>query len=184
MNDYSLLNSVDLNVLDKGFLTVSDRYYEHKYCTKFSTEQRNIDQRVSFHTNRICMISLAEHHTIIKNNIEIKKINCIVENKVNRLSNTASGKGKRGAQKLYPNSILCYIECENGESFPVYSCVNGKLLEINENLLTEPRKLIDKPVSEGFIALVLPILNTYNDMKESMLTKEQYLSQKNIVAIK
>ncbi|KAB0802890.1 hypothetical protein PPYR_05076 [Photinus pyralis] len=168
-----IIDSIDLNSVN-AFLPVSDRYYKHKYCIKFSTKEQNLDQRVSFHTNRICMISLAENHPVMKNNKKVAKINCTIDEKINRLLNSTSGKGKRGAQKLMENSILCYIECEDGDVYPVYSCVQGKLLEINENLISNPNLLVTNPVDKGYIALVLPMLNVYESMKNSMLDADEY----------
>ncbi|KAK5650346.1 hypothetical protein RI129_001375 [Pyrocoelia pectoralis] len=168
-----IIDSINLHSLNK-FLSVSDRYYKHKYCVKFTSKEQNLDQRVSFHTNRICMISLGENHTVMKNNKKILKINCSIDNKINRLLNATSGKGKRGAQKLTENSVLCYIECEDGDIYPVYSCVQGKLLEINEHLISNPNLLITNPVSKGYIALILPTLNLYESIKNSMLDADEY----------
>ena len=36
-------------------------------------------------------------------------------------------KGKKGGQGVDERAILCYIECESGETFSVKSCVKGKL---------------------------------------------------------
>lgn len=171
-----ILESVPSELLETNFPSVSDRYYEHKYCRKFSTSEDNFDHRVSFHTNRVCMISLSEKHPVMKNKKLIRSINCNVDDKTNRLVNNTSGKGKRGAQKLTTNSILCYIECEDNSSYPVYSCVKGKLLEINENLIKCPQLMVEKPVSEGFIALILPNLNEYLNLKSEMLTTKEYFN--------
>ncbi|KAF5282981.1 hypothetical protein FQA39_LY04852 [Lamprigera yunnana] len=143
-------------------------------CQRNITDVLNLDQKISFHSNRICLISLAENHIVIKNRKRIIRLNCCVGNNVNRLLNVTSGKGKRGAQKLNPDSVLCYIECDDGTSYPVYSCVTGKLLEINEKLVTDPNLLINKPVSDGYIALILPVLNLYNSIKDSMTSANKY----------
>lgn len=171
----SILDSLNSKNNTNTFLSVSERYYEHKYCMTVNSEITNVNQRVSFHSNRICLISLADNHPVIKNHKRIKRINCAVDDNTDRLKNAASGKGKRGAQKLSPESILCYIECEDTTVYPVYSCIKGKLVEINENLVENPNLLVEKPTEEGFIALVLPFLNTFNAFKDSMLSKEQYL---------
>lgn len=182
MNQFDILQSLSITS-DAPYLSVSDRYYEHKYCTMFSTAEKNLDQRVSFHTNRVCMISLAENHPVMKEKKVISKINCVV-NKIDRLANVASGKGKRGAQKLSQNSILCYIECDDGTSYPVYSCIKGKLLEVNENLLTKPHLIIDKPTSDGYIALILPRIITSCENKDSMLSQNEYFANENTQEVK
>lgn len=175
MRDTSILESLTSDQLQSRYTDVSDRYYEHKYCLEISPEIRDVHQRVSFHSNRICMISLAEHHPIIANRKRVSKIDCSIDEKTDRLKNAASGKGKRGAQKLEAGSLLCSLECDDGTVYPVYSCVKGKLIEMNESLLKQPHLLVEKPVSEGFIALLLPVLNTFDQMKSSMLSCEEYL---------
>lgn len=171
----SILDSLNEKDLEKASLSVSDRYYEHKYCVNISPSHQNVHQRVSFHSNRICLISLGEGHPIIKGNKRVAKVNCEVDDKTDRWKNAASGKGKRGAQKLNPDSVLCYLVCDDDSVYPVYSCIKGKLVEINENLIGQPNLVVEKPVSDGFIALLLPVLNSYDAVKNSMITKEKYL---------
>lgn len=170
----SIIDSIDKNKLDSS-LSVCDRYYEHKYCMKINKITDKAHQRVSSHSNKLIMISIAENHPIFKEDKVIVKINCNVTEKVDRSKNITSGKGKRGAQKLSPSSVLCFVECSDGSIYTVYSCVRGKLLEINENLFQKPELIKKKPVSEGFIALILPNLKDLNQMKESLLSYEEYL---------
>lgn len=175
MTESTILQSLTPQQLQKAYTSVSDRYYDHKYCQNIDSNLKNIHQRISFHSNRICLISLAENHPILKDKKRVVKIDCAIDEKTDRLKNAASGKGKRGAQKLVPESILCNLECEDGCVYPVYSCIKGKLVEINENLVENPNLLVEKPVSEGFIALLLPVLKEYEEMKGSMLSREEYL---------
>ncbi|XP_025831214.1 protein Simiate [Agrilus planipennis] len=162
-----------INVTSDEYLSVADRYYTVKYCTDYSTEENNLDHCISFHTNRICLISLAEKHPIIKDRKQILKIDSVVGN-IDRLENKSSGKAKHGAQKLNPNSILCYIHCSDGSSYPVYSCIKGKLLEINKNIFKNPQLIIEKPRSQGYIALILPYLDSFTQIKDSMMSNESY----------
>lgn len=175
MPETSILDSLTAEQLQKPYTPVSERYYEHKYCLNINPQLENIHQRISFHTNRICLISLAEYHPIIKNRKRVIRIDCNVDEKTDRLKNAASGKSKRGAQKLVPESVLCNLVCDDGVVYPVYSCIRGKLVEINENLIEKPELVVEKPISEGFIALLLPILKEYEQLKGDMLTKNEYL---------
>lgn len=171
MDAFNILSSVDQKLLDNGLLSVSDRYYEHKYCNKIK-EIENVHQRVSFHSNRVCMISLTENHPVLNN--KIKDINWKINKNINREDNVVSGKSKRHAQKLEPNSIICFIETMDGAIYPVYSCMQGKLIEINNNIKRDPNLLQRKPVSDGYIALILPNLKTFDTLKNSMLTNKEY----------
>lgn len=177
MSETSIIDSLTPKQLEQANKNVSDRYYDHKYCLDISPQLQEVHQRVSFHSNRICLISLAELHPILKNKKRIVKIDCNVDEKTDRLKNAASGKGKRGAQKLTPESVLCRLVCDDGAVYPVYSCIKGKLVEINENLLDNPNLLVEKPVSEGFIALLLPVLKEYEQLKSTMLTRDVYFER-------
>lgn len=171
MDVCDIINSVDQSLLGDGLLSVSDRYYEHKYCNKIK-DINDVRQRVSFHSNRLCMLSLADDHPVIK--AQIKNINWKINKNIDREQNVVSGKSKRHAQKLEPHSIVCFIETTDGNTYPVYSCVQGKLIEINSNLKKDPDLLQKKPVSHGFIALILPNLKTFAALKNSMLTTNEY----------
>lgn len=50
--------------------------------------------------------------------------------KFNRLDNQVSGKGKRGAQMMGPQSPVCIITCADGSQHAVLAGVHGKLVEV------------------------------------------------------
>ncbi|XP_071055349.1 protein Abitram-like [Onthophagus taurus] len=170
----NILCSIDKSLLINNILiSPSIKYYEHKYCKKISSVDERIYQRVSFHTNRICLLSLADDHPILKDNKKIEKINFEVSN-VNRLDNVVLGKGKKGGQKLQPHNALCYIKCNDGETYTIYSCVEGKLIEVNKQLISNPELIKFYPVSNGYIALILPVFGKYDSFKDVMLTSNEY----------
>ena len=51
--------------------------------------------------------------------------------------------------------------------------VPGKLICINEVLVTEPSKLSTHPDSEGHIAIILPSKGLYEEVKSSLATEIQ-----------
>lgn len=68
---------------------------------------------------RICVITIAPSHPLLK----CKQLTCVnfqVSNKVNRLDNKVSGKGKKGAQHLLPESIICEVTCSSGDKYSLY----------------------------------------------------------------
>ncbi|XP_065156037.1 protein Abitram [Atheta coriaria] len=170
--EYKIIDSIDKKILD-DLISVSDRYYTHKYCTKIQGIDEALRQRISFHSNRLCMLSLADNHPAMEKTIT--KVNFEISDKLNRLKNVVSGKGKKGAQKLEGKSIVCYVETNDGEKYPVYSCLKGKLLEINNFLIEKPDLIQTHPVSNGYIALLLPDLKYYAEAKECMLDEAEYL---------
>ena len=84
-----------LNLL-QPYQTVEERYYSKYYFVQSNGE----DHVVLVHTNRICLVSLAPNHPVIKEKKTIKKLDFDVSKNCNRLKNTVSGKGKKGGQGL------------------------------------------------------------------------------------
>ena len=68
---------------------------------------------------RICVITLAPSHPLLKCE-QITDVNYQVSAKVNRLENKVSGKGKKGAQHLQPESIICEVTCSTGAKYTLY----------------------------------------------------------------
>lgn len=69
---------------------------------------------------------------------------------------------------------LCKITCDSGKIFTLLSCIKGQLIEVNEALIKNPNLLLEKPQTEGFIAIVLPRLDDPALGVKSLLTEEEY----------
>ena len=41
-------------------------------------------------------------------------------------------------------SILCTIHCQDGTTYPIRSCLRGKIIEINKCLVNEPSLIVEK----------------------------------------
>jgi hypothetical protein len=156
-----------------AFQSVTQRYYTPRFCVDGGGKQGE-DHCVLFHSNRICLITLALSHPILKEKKEIRRFDFQVSNNIDRLKNKVSGKGKHGAQFLQPNSPLCYIECADSSRYTVQSCIKGKLVEMNDALIENPKLLIEKPDAEGYIAILLPSISNSNQQREELLTWEEY----------
>lgn len=158
-------------ILEK-YPSVVERYFTTMYC--LSINDKPIDhQIVLFHSNRICLLTIAPSHPCLKLKKTISRINCAV-GKQNRWDNKVTGKGKKGGQKLEPNTVLCVIETNDGDEYKFYSTVKGRLLEINDALQENPNLLIGFPNTKGFIAVVLSDLSTVEMHKQHMLQEEEY----------
>ncbi|XP_071452806.1 protein Abitram [Hetaerina americana] len=156
----------------KDYSTVTERYYTPRFAV--SIVEKEDDFCVLFHSNKICVVTLAPSHPILKFKKEIVDINFQVSTKVDRLQNKVSGKGKKGAQNLVPNSALCFVKCSDDSKYTLYSCIQGKLVEINEHLKERPSLLVNKPSSDGYIAIIIPKLHQSQQQKEELLTPEKY----------
>ncbi|KAK6166730.1 hypothetical protein SNE40_023360 [Patella caerulea] len=120
-----------------------DRYFSRFYKTDMNGKIGE-DHCVLCHSNKICIVTLAKSHPVITEKKVISSINFQVADGINRLDNKVSGKGKRGAQWVKPNSALCRIICEDGSQYTVCACVRGMLVEINETILTSPNFIAEK----------------------------------------
>lgn len=165
----NMLSDVDLS---NKWPSVTDRYFTPFYKIDVLKPENDICIRV--HSNRICMISLAPSHMIFQNNSQVVNVNFRVSEKLDRTKNQVSGKGKRGAQPLQENSNICSISCADGETHVIKCCMTGKLVEVNESLATNPSLLKEPPHKGGYLAIVLPNIRLIDDLKQKLLTQENY----------
>lgn len=136
----------------------------------------NLDTCIRVHTNKLCLVFLSPKHSLVVGNQQIKKINFQVSKKVNRYNNAIKGKGKKGAQFLQPESLLCFVETVDGDSYPVKAGVHGKLLEINANI-PQNYNLIKDDLNEGFIAVILPDKNRFDQDMSKLINKDDYFKK-------
>ncbi|NXP23997.1 F206A protein, partial [Scytalopus superciliaris] len=122
----------------------------------------------------ICVITLAEAHPLLQSGKTIKSINYQISANCSRLQNKVSGKSKRGAQFLTELAPLCRISSSDGEEYTIYSCIRGRLIEVNENILSNPALLQEKPSTEGYIAVVLPKFEESKSITQGLLTQKEY----------
>ncbi|CAI9547873.1 unnamed protein product [Staurois parvus] len=127
-----------------------------------------------FFVFRICVITLAECHPVLQSGKTISSISYQISANCSRLLNKVSGKSKRGAQFLTELAPLCRITCSDGDEYTVYSCIRGRLLEVNEHILHNPELLKEKSSSEGYIAVVLPKFEESKTVTEGLLSQKQY----------
>jgi len=128
---------------------------------------------VMVHTNKLCLLTISHRHPVLAEKKEITKINFDV-GKFNRLENQVTGKGKRGAQQIGLRSPICIISCSDGSQYTVLAGVHGKLVEVNERLVSNPRLLSERPNAEGYLAVVYPPLRNGDFMRSRLFSKEEY----------
>ncbi|CAM5111240.1 unnamed protein product [Natator depressus] len=152
---------------------VTERYFTRWYKPDVKGNLCE-DHCILQHSNRICVITLAEAHPLLQNGKTIKNINYQISANCSRLQNRVSGKSKRGAQFLTELAPLCRISCSDGEEYTIYSCIRGRLMEVNENILDNPAILQEKPSTEGYIAVVLPKFEESKTITQGLLTQKEY----------
>ncbi|XP_039185178.1 protein Abitram isoform X1 [Crotalus tigris] len=176
---------------------VTERYFTRWYKPDVKGNQCE-DHCILQHSNRICVITIADAHPLLQKEKPIKSISYQISANCSRLKNKVSGKSKRGAegrrrsaawlpdrtagtaeaalgaQFLTELAPLCRILCSDGEEYTIYSCIRGKLIEVNENILENPSLLQEKPSTEGYIAVVLPKFEESKKVTQGLLTREEY----------
>ncbi|XP_067027676.1 protein Abitram-like isoform X1 [Acropora muricata] len=138
--------------------TVVDRYFTRLYKTDIKGKPFE-DQCVLQHSNKICVITVAPSHPLLQCK-ELLNVNFQVSKNVNRLDNKVSGKGKKGAQQLLPESIICEVTSSSGNIYSLYSCVKGKLVEVNEELVCNSNLLLEKRQRATLLLFFLNSLRT------------------------
>ncbi|XP_062986278.1 protein Abitram [Elgaria multicarinata webbii] len=152
---------------------VTERYFTRWYKPDVKGNQYE-DHCILQHSNRICVITIADAHPLLQKKKTIQSISYQISANCSRLQNKVSGKSKRGAQFLTELAPLCRILCSDGEEYTIYSCIRGRLIEVNEKILDNPSLLQEKPSTEGYIAVVLPKFEESKRITKGLLTRKEY----------
>ncbi|KAI4817364.1 protein Abitram [Pseudochaenichthys georgianus] len=155
--------------------SVIDRYYTRWYRADMKGNPCE-DHCILQHSNRLCVITLAETHPILQDGRSIKSINYQISDGCSRLNNKVSGKSKRGGQFVTDFAPLCRITCTDETEYTIYSCIRGRLLEVNESILKTPSLLLKKPFTDGYIAVILPKFDESKTITENLLSREEFES--------
>lgn len=145
----------------EDYPTPSERYYDIRLV---SSEGRKSyfgevgDQCIMFHSNRICLLTVAPTHPIIVEDKTIERVEHTFEGfeKIDRLSCQPQGKRKKGGHKLQKNSPICALVCTDGSKYVVTACLSSRLIEINQQIRTKPNLVKERPLSTGHIAILQP----------------------------
>ncbi|KAK8962126.1 hypothetical protein KSP40_PGU017409 [Platanthera guangdongensis] len=137
------------------------------------------DQYIYCHANGLCVIGIAPTHRALSEEKGVSSIDFNV-GKSDRSEIKVTGKRKRNAQHLHPDSALCNV-CANGSFYIVRCCVKGSLLEVNNRLIKHPdllnfSKLREIAEVEGYVALGLGIPSGSLRVADGGLNREKYCS--------
>lgn len=155
--------------------SVVERYFTRWYKANMK-EQACEDHCIMQHSNRLCVLTLAETHPILHGGRTIKNINYQISNGCSRLDNRVAGKSKRGGQFLTEFAPVCRITCTDETEYTVYSCIRGHLLEVNQVILEKPSLLLQKPSTDGYIALILPKQEESKAITKNLLSRDDFLA--------
>ncbi|XP_055615464.1 protein Abitram [Toxorhynchites rutilus septentrionalis] len=132
-----------------NYPSIVDRFFTRYYYVYPGKEDE--PHLVLFHSNRICLIGLKPGHVAFKLGIESVSFEV---GRIDRSQNHVSGKKKSGGMIVQADSTLALITCKDGSVYKVRGCVQGKLVEVNQNV-TRDLELLGTE-GEGYIAVVMP----------------------------
>lgn len=117
------------------------------------------DVAIARHKNGICVVCLSPSHPVRQQGLNVLSVAF-----KKGLVRPVQGKRKRGGAFLDPESVLASVICETGETFVVRACVKGVLVEVNPALEKTPGLIATKPLTNGYLAVVLP---SHNDRERA-----------------
>lgn len=85
-----------------------------------------------------------------------------------------SGKSKKGGIWLDEDDVVCILEDENRESYPVVAGVRGRLLELNERIEENVSVISEKPATSGFICIIQPKFNDIDYLLNKLVSLDNY----------
>jgi hypothetical protein len=152
--------------------TVIERYFTKFYSVYVHNEPGN-DTLILVHSNRVCVLMLSDRHPIIAQSLPIESIQSLAG-----INQSMSGKSKRGADYVQPNKLLYRIRCLNGSIFTICASIKGRLVELNDALITTPQLLQRWPQGDGYLAILIPSLKDGEHNIKALMTEQEYLASK------
>ena len=152
--------------------SVIERYYTKYYCPNVHNEANN-DTLILVHSNRVCVLMLSEQHPIISESLTVEWIESLAS-----INQSMSGKSKRGADYVQPNKHLFRIRCQDNRTFTICASIKGRLVELNERLITSPELLLDTAHGEGYLAIFIPSLKDGENNIKALMSEQAYLLSK------
>ena len=175
------------NAKKAHYLSYTDRYFTRYY--KLDVRHANNDHLILMHSNRVAVCAIAPSHPLLdKSKYKVSSVEF-----VQSVNEEMSGKHKNFAKNLHVSQPFCKVHCQRldmepsetpGDQtvFTIYSCLNAKLIELNEKLLKTPELLQEKPFTEGFLAVLFPKLDTLNEQLSELITHDQYVAQRKVTS--
>uniref|UniRef100_A0AAV1T322 C3H1-type domain-containing protein n=1 Tax=Peronospora matthiolae TaxID=2874970 RepID=A0AAV1T322_9STRA len=147
--------------------TMIERYYTEMFsCDTMGKPME--DQYVHMHSNRLCVVGVAESHPVMQEEL------ASVEFPRNVVENHVTGKKKKGGCFMLPDTVVCVLKCKSNREFTLRSCIRGSLIEFNSRLLKEPGLLTAKHQSDGYLIIIQPKKVEVAEIQESLLSKAEY----------
>lgn len=160
-----------------------DRYFSLHYAIHFalltpslsttsdpkpteSTPSTGHDICVTRHHNGLCVICISPRHPLLRQ--KVTNVRYRVPFKA------VQGKRKKGGIIVESNTRLCTITVASGDVYTIQTGVKGVIVEYNDNLSSMPDIITDRPLREGYLAVVLPFSRQLRTAVDHLLSAEDY----------
>ena len=158
--EYDILESVGLK--STFYNDQIQRYFSKYYLDKGQPNE----QYIFIHSNGIIMCGIGANNDILKKNVS--------EIIILKQPAKITGKNKHGAHLLNINEYIVQIKTDEN-TFNFCPKLRGKLLEVNQNLVKNPKLLLESPEKNGFICLIQQDPGDLEILKEKLGKPENFM---------
>ena len=158
--EFDILESVGLK--STFYNDQIQRYFSKYYLDKGQPNE----QYIFIHSNGIIMCGIGANNDILKKNVS--------EIIILKQPAKITGKNKHGAHLLNINEYIVQIKTDEN-TFNFCPKLRGKLLEVNQNLVKNPKLLLESPEKNGFICLIQQDPGDLEILKEKLGKPENFM---------
>lgn len=126
------------------------------------------DVCIARHHNGICVLCLSPKHPIVVQKKMIDAVDYRVEMR------QVKGKRKKGGIVVEQKTRLCIITCNGDEKYSVLCGIKGSLLEYNDGLQTDRSLINDSPLTDGYLAVIMPWLSQIKTAVDDLMPASEY----------
>mmetsp|Transcript_13769 Transcript_13769/g.50135 ORF Transcript_13769/g.50135 Transcript_13769/m.50135 type:complete len:170 (-) Transcript_13769:687-1196(-) len=156
----------------------AERICEKLYALDVNGTNGN-DQYVHVHPNGLGVVGVAPSHALFSEG-GISAVSFSAPGKADNLKRAlkATGKRKKGANNLHADSFLCIITANSGTMYQLKVCCEGKLIEVNERLVSEPCLITMDAEWRGYVAIIQLSGESRQDYARGLLSNAEYQALK------
>lgn len=126
------------------------------------------DTCIARHHNGVCVICISPRHPIITNKLNVINV------EYRREMREVKGKKKKGGLFVENRTRLCSLTCDSGDVYSVQCAVKGTLVEYNDALSKQPELVGMHPLTNGYLATVLPSSWNLHTAVDDLMTAIDY----------
>lgn len=137
-------------------------------AAKEGIESSREDTCIARHHNGVCVVCISPLHPLVRLQKKIDRIDYRVQMK------EVKGKRKKGGIAVEHRTKLCSLVCESGEVYSVQCAIKGTLLEYNTALADNPQLVIEDPLMNGYLAVILPWTSKIKTAVDDLVAEKDY----------